>query len=76
MLILCAVSAYSFLISPLDPIRFNLTTIAGVALFLVVQQALTVSFGLIGIKLNIMSDRDERITGKSLQQAFRRWRGY
>jgi hypothetical protein len=76
MLLLCAVSMYYLLVSPLVPINFDVNVPAGMALFVVVHQVLTIPLAWIGIKLNILTDRDARFTGDTFRRMIRRRRRY
>jgi hypothetical protein len=72
MLLLCAFSGFYLLVSPLVPYTFDLNTINGLAVFIGVHQTLTVVLGAIGIKLNILADRDVVITADSFRRLMRR----
>jgi hypothetical protein len=72
MLLLCALSGYWLLVSPLIPYQFNTQTVVGMALFLVAHQLFTVVFGSVGIVLNGMTVRDERITRETFRRRLRR----
>jgi hypothetical protein len=76
MLLLCAVSMYYLLVSPLVPFNFDVNLPGGMALFVAVHQVLTIPLAWIGIKLNILTDRDVRFTGDTFRRMMRRWRRY
>jgi hypothetical protein len=74
MLLLCALCGFWVLASPLVPNEFNPRTIAGMTVFLLAHQAFTMTFGTLGIALNGMSVRDERVTWESLRRVLQRRR--
>jgi len=61
MVMLCAITSYWLLASPLVPYVFDATA-AGLTQFLIANVALTVVLASIGIKLNHLAARNERVS--------------
>ena len=61
MVMLCAITSYWLLASPLVPYVFDATP-GGLTQFLIANLALTVLLASIGIKLNHLAARNERVS--------------
>jgi hypothetical protein len=61
MVLLCAITSFWLLASPLVPYVFD-DSVAGLTQFLIANLVLTVVLATIGIKLNHLASRNERVS--------------
>jgi len=61
MMMLCSLASFALLASPLTP-TFDVASLSGFLIFLVVDIAITTVLGSIGISLNHLAARNVRVT--------------
>ncbi|MDB5057694.1 MAG: hypothetical protein JWO59_1166 [Chloroflexi bacterium] len=76
MLLLCTLSMYYLLVSPLVPYNFDVNSPGGMGLFIAAHQAMTIVVAAIGIRLNVLADRDVQLTRETFRRMMRRGRRY
>jgi hypothetical protein len=69
MVLLCAMSSFWFLVSPLVPYTFATETVGGVALFVGVHLLLTGTLGTVGVTLNYMTAHQVPVTRHGVRRA-------
>jgi hypothetical protein len=69
IVLLCAMSSFWFLASPLVPYTFATTTLAGLALFAGIHLLLTGTLGTIGVTLNYMTAHQVPVTRHGVRRA-------
>ena len=74
MMILCGMTVFWVLTSPLVPYVFDVTTTTGLALFLALQVIFTALFGAFGVWLNTLTACGERVTAQSFRLTSRKRR--
>ena len=74
MVLLCALTSFWLLVSPLVPYVFDTKSIVGMALFVSAQLVLTIALAWVGVTLNRLAAYEKRVTLQTVRAALRRAR--
>lgn len=74
MLILCGLTGFWLLASPMVPYTFDVGSSGGMVAFVLLQILITVALGVVGVTLNRLADEGARVTPATVRMALRRGR--